>query len=326
MEEEIVDLTTPKIDFSKYQIDLEQEYKEPKPLVCFADKPIFTRGNISCISGKAKSRKTFLISLLTAQILESDYNARILIFDTEQGNFHVQRVARRIHRLVGYEPTENKENMRMFALRELSTEERLNFVRDAVLHFLPDLVFIDGIRDLLKDFNDIRESSEIVNLLMKLSSELDCHICAVLHENKGDTSLRGHAGTELQNKAETVISVTLDGTVTAVEPKFCRNMPFEPFHFRVNEEGLPEYCEAEAKPKRTDVLESLFSELLPATVTLAFSDLRDRVMNATGKAVRTAERYIKDAETNSIVKKNNAGLYLSIPNNQVTTDEDRLPF
>mgnify|MGYP007001916110 CR=1 FL=1 len=33
------------------------------------------------------------------------------------------------------------------------------------------------------------------------------HIFTVLHENKIDNNVRGHIGTELQNKSETVISV-----------------------------------------------------------------------------------------------------------------------
>jgi hypothetical protein len=318
-------LTKLSPNFEKYQIDLSKDYKEPKPLICIGERPIFTRGNISCISGKAKSRKTFLIGLLISQFLEADFNAKILIFDTEQAFFHVQKSVKRIHSLVGFETTENKPNLKVFALRELSTDERRMFVVEAINHFKTDLVFIDGVRDILKDFNDIRESSEIVNQLMKISSVKDCHICCIMHENKGDNNVRGHAGTELQNKSETVISVTLDGNVTKVEPKYCRNIPFETFHFRINEQGLPEYCEPDVKPKKTDAMERLFGDLLPANVTLSFTDLREKVVYKTARSQRTAERYIREATTNSIICQNNANQYYSVSNNTFK-DEDELPF
>ena len=70
------------------------------------------------------------------------------------------------------------------------------------------LVIIDGIRDLMYDINSPSESSELINLLMRWSSEYNLHIHTVLHLNKGDDNTRGHIGTELNNKAETVLQIT----------------------------------------------------------------------------------------------------------------------
>ncbi len=47
------------------------------------------------------------------------------------------------------------------------------------------LVIIDGIRDLMYDINSPSESSELINLLMRWSSEYNLHIHTVLHLNKG---------------------------------------------------------------------------------------------------------------------------------------------
>ncbi len=48
------------------------------------------------------------------------------------------------------------------------------------------LVIIDGIRDLMYDINSPSESSELINLLMKWSSEYNLHIHTVLHlEQRG---------------------------------------------------------------------------------------------------------------------------------------------
>jgi len=316
-------LMQPDIDFDKLLIDLSKEIKEPQPLISLADKPIFTRGNISCISGRAKSRKTFLVCLLASQFLEYEDKEKIMIFDTEQGLFHAQKTIKRIHRLLNWEENKNNERLLAFFLRELATKERLEFVKKAIENFKPDLVFIDGVRDLMNDFNSIAESSDIVNLLMKLSSENNNHICVILHENKGDNNLRGHAGTEIQNKSESVISVEKDGEVSVVTPKFCRNIEFDKFHFKVNENGLPEYCDPEIKPKNTDKLVSLFTELLPATITLSYSDLRSKIMQKLEIKERSAEYKINTAIKQKIIIKNEVGFYHTPI---VNIEDEKLPF
>jgi len=313
-------------DFDGLLIDLSKNIREPQPLISLAEKPIFTRGNISCISGKAKSRKTFLIGLFSAQFLEINDTSKIVIFDTEQAIFHVQKATKRIHRLLEFDDNRNDNRIRVFTLRELTTEKRREFVRNAIQHFRPDLIFIDGARDLMNDFNSISESSELVNLLMNLSSVHNCHICVVLHENKADNSLRGHAGTELQNKSETVISVEADGDVSAVNPKYCRNLPFEKFYFRVNENGLPEYCEPSLKPKNTDKLQELFRELLPENTTLSYAELRSKVMERCEIKDKTAEKKIKTATEEMIIVKNSVGHYHLFVPEYVEETQSNLPF
>ena len=315
----------PEIDFDKFLIDLSNEIKEPQPLVSIADKPLFTRGNISSVSGKAKSRKTFLIGLLSAQFLEYG-NEKIIIFDTEQAMYHVQKSTKRIHRLLEWNESQNENRLRVFTLRELTTEKRLEIVKCAIQHYRPDLVFIDGVRDLLSDFNSIAESSELVNLLMNLSSVYNCHICCVLHENKADSNLRGHAGTELQNKSETVISVEADGELSAVSPKYCRNIPFEKFYFCINDDGLPDYCEPKMKPTNTDKLKELFNDILPSETSLCYVDLRIKVMNKCNVKERAAEYKIKTAADLSIIVKNEAGFYYSVDMNNDVFEQEKIPF
>ncbi|MCQ4917141.1 mobilization protein, partial [Bacteroides nordii] len=69
---------------------------------------------------------------------------------------------------------------------------------------------------------------------MTWSQELNIHIHTVLHLNMGDDNTRGHLGTELNNKAESIIQVTksdLDTNYSTVAPKFIRDIEFQPFTF-----------------------------------------------------------------------------------------------
>ena len=50
---------------------------------------------------------------------------------------------------------------------------------------------------------------------------------------------RGHLGTELMNKSETVIKLTPDGNTSKVECHYARNRPFTSFDFLINDAALP---------------------------------------------------------------------------------------
>src|SRR5699024_4623072 len=61
-----------------------------------------------------------------------------------------------------------------------------------------------------------------------------------------DENARGHIGTELSNKAETVLQVEKDSKnpdISTVKTAHIRAVDFEPFAFRINEEALPELLE-----------------------------------------------------------------------------------
>ena len=105
------------------------------------------------------------------------------------------------------------------------------------------MVVIDGIADLQRNTNDLEESDALVGALMALSTNTNTHILCVLHTNPGSDKARGHLGSALQRKAETVIYVHRNGNSSIVEPQFCRNEPFERFAFCVSEEGIPEICD-----------------------------------------------------------------------------------
>ena len=78
---------------------------------------------------------------------------------------------------------------------------------------------------------------------MTWTGERNIHIHTILHQNKGDENARGHIGTELSNKAETVLQVEKDSRnpdISTVKTAHIRAVDFEPFAFRINGEALPE--------------------------------------------------------------------------------------
>ena len=213
---------------------------------------IGTRGNFSLVIGKAKSRKTFFITIALAAAINSDPvlgifrgslpadKSNVLYFDTEQGKYHVQKAARRVLRLSG---NHTPDNFRAYGLRKYNPQERLQIIDTAINNVQGvGLVVIDGVRDLVSSINDEELATMLASKLLKWTEEKELHIVCVLHQNKGDNNARGHLGTELQNKAETVLSITKDkesGDMSIVEAEYCREREFEPFAFEIDDQGLP---------------------------------------------------------------------------------------
>lgn len=255
-----------KIDFkhklSLYEIKASDEIPPPEVALKIGDAIIGTLGNILSVIGKAKSRKSFFIAMAIAVSISKDiifnlftnelpkHQRNVLYFDTEQGKYHVQLALKRICKLVGVaEP----DNLKVYGLRALNPIERAELIEYAIYN-TPNLgmVFIDGIKDLITSINDEEQATMIVSKLMKWSEEQNILITTVLHQNKGDNNARGHIGTELNNKAETVLSVsksTENDLVSIVTADMCRNLSPETFAFEIDTDGVPYISDFECDGK-----------------------------------------------------------------------------
>ena len=233
-------------------------YEVPPEILWVNGSTIGTLGNFSASTGKAKSKKTFNISAIVAAALKNDevlkYSAylppnkrKILYVDTEQSKYHCHKVMERILRLAGLPTDKDRDDFVFIVLREQTPDKRKQII-GYMLENMPDvgLLIIDGIRDLMYDINSPSESTDLINLLMRWSSGYNLHIHTVLHLNKGDDNTRGHIGTELNNKAETVLQITKsqqDGNISEVKAMHIRDREFDPFAFRINDNALPELME-----------------------------------------------------------------------------------
>jgi len=213
-------------------------------------------GDFSCIVGASKSKKTFLKSLFTACYIGGNSNhyapdikghnftgKYVIDFDTEQSEYHSQRVFRRVAEMVGA----NSEFYKPFALRRMSANERLEFI-DWIFTKSPysgkiGLCLIDGVADLVNDVNDLEASNNVAQKLLSWSAGVDeksqCHIITVLHRNFGTKKPTGHLGSAVLKKAESVVFVEKDDDMVLVNPEYTRNQPFETFAFEVKSDWLP---------------------------------------------------------------------------------------
>lgn len=229
--------------------------------------PCYARGELVAVTGKAKSGKTYLNSILMAaagtdkvtlglkRIREKPL--RVVWIDTEQSADSTHEILRdRIGAMMGAEASE--EAYHVFNLRPVRWQDRMTLVLAAIAICTPDLVIFDGIRDVVGDINNYEEAQNTIGQLLRVASEYKTCIVCVLHQNKAaeDKTLRGALGTELQNKSFETYECKKDPEtrIFSIQQTATRkyDMPNK-IQFCVDKEGLPVGCAVGAEEETAGI-------------------------------------------------------------------------
>lgn len=238
-------------DLLKFRVSANDEFP---PEVCLLEVdgvPFFAKGDIHAIKAKQKQGKTNAISIMVASILCGQWgrlkglleNAKVLVIDTEQKDADAQTIYNRTLELAGLPKEDIYERFQTFALRALGTKEKLEAVKALIADFKPDIVFIDGVVDLMGNFNEVDDSKEIIEELMRMSTKevsgIDPAIVCVLHTNKAneDHNMRGHAGTMLAQKAGNVLEVSKKEGIISVYSSDSRHQEVPTWSFCFYDDG-----------------------------------------------------------------------------------------
>ena len=255
------------------EIKASEKMEQPPQVLWVGECVIATFGNFSATTGKAKTKKTFNLSAMVAAAATNstilnyratfpDDKRTILYFDTEQSKFHCHNVIERIYKLAGLKLEKDDKRIKFYGLREYTPSLRKAVVDYALRKFKNvGLVVIDGIRDLMYDINNAKEATDVMTMLMAWTSTYNLHVHCVLHLNKNDNNTRGHIGTEMENKAETVLIISKnrqDSNISEVKPMHMRDKEFETFAFHIDDNALPvldPYHVTVVKPKEKPLVE-----------------------------------------------------------------------
>ena len=296
------------------------------------DKPCFARGELVGITGRAKSGKTFFTSILMAlgvcgEVLGikriDPKPLRVLWYDTEQSEESTQEIlCDRIMKLWQRNMPEGEsienfpsEMFDIFNVRAEAWQDRLPLLEEAIAEYKPDLVILDGIRDLVNDINDGILSQKVIERLMNLASETDCCIACILHQNKAseDKNLRGWIGTELTYKSFEVYECSKDNDrIFSVKQTMTRKYDIDnALQFVVDAEGLPTEVynqamvhavvrsNAKAVSTTQEVVanydtEEVFTSVMQEGEKLRAYELQKRVMDRYKYITLNSYLYIKD--------------------------------
>ena len=220
-------------------------------------RPCFARGELTGLSGKAKSGKTFVCSILMALCFRNEVlslqrieptRLHVLWYDTEQSDESTKDIlCQRICQMTGIQQDQfPSEQFDVFNVRQKPVTERLPSLEVAVRYRKPDLVILDGLRDLVSDINDGIIAQNVMERLMHLASEHHCAIVCVLHQNKSieDHNPRGWIGTELKHKAFEMYECakSSERIFTWAQTDTRKYDIPEVLSFAVNDDGIPYRC------------------------------------------------------------------------------------
>lgn len=192
---------------------IREEPTEEKGIISINGVNVLSSGNVLLLTGPMKGRKTMLACLLVNQC-----KLRTAYIDTEQGKKHSWRTGK-------FTPTAD-----VFHLRGEDLQEITSVVNACVDSGEYQLIVLDNVRDLVLDFNDVKESGRLELFLKKISERVP--VIAILHENKNSQSGQGHVGHGLGKISQTSIRVQLvdvedPGKGSYVECVRSRDEPFK---------------------------------------------------------------------------------------------------
>ena len=307
-----------------YRIKDDVEYPEPEFLFNFRGVNTIPKGNIIAISAKWKNGKTFFCDCLAAIFLGSERfplchtlstDGKVIFFDTEQAISDTARVRNVIKSMI---PEENTDRLEVYCLRNAtidSTENeisRFEFIKKTVEIKKPVLIIIDGIADLIYNYNDVVESQSIVNNLASMANEYNCAIITVMHQNKGkgDSSMKGHIGTMLYQKCSDTFNVCKLSGIFVASHSVSRHKISGDFVFQLDHNGVPIdgteallNAEENEKMSKEESLKNKFVQIYNEDKELTSKILYDRIQNKLAISLSHAYRLVKEAiEAGFIVK------------------------
>ena len=270
-------------DVTPYRLDFSKAYEAPRYTLSWNGIPFAPLGGIHAITGQAGNGKTMTLAQFMAAILCGEFGSlryelsgviphpRVLYIDTEMEEANTIAVKNRVMSICGRPINEVTDDFVVVMLREVpestdgngdkipSSVNRWRMTLKAIYEYQPTAVFIDGLLDVVRDFNDNKECQETIYKCMQVASHYGISVWCIVHQNPGGEKLVGHLGSFLERKVTDVFQTKKDkndksGDVTfTVSQKKARGRDVQDWQFRVlpiDSWGRPEQITTEQIQKK----------------------------------------------------------------------------
>lgn len=230
------------------------------PIVSHLGKQVIYPNTINVIQGQAGVHKSRVAELICSTLLKrpdcpnelagfeatSEKSFTVCIVDTERNTTEQLPYAlQSIQTKAGYNIEEHPDVFDYISLMNVPRKERFEALREYLDHVRTKFethifIVLDVLTDCCQDFNRTDDSMELIDHLNMAINQFDVTFLCVIHENPGHSKARGHLGTELTNKASSVIQVGYEQDASGkdtnlIRVKFlkCRNTKrHEPFYLK----------------------------------------------------------------------------------------------
>lgn len=307
------------------RVNLRRKVSTPPFIIKVDGVGTIPRKDLFAIKAKSKQGKSQAATVLLSGVLGDEslgitisepYKTRAIYFDTEQASYNTIMVGHRVHHLLGWKEESNNARFRAYNMREWNWEDKMPFIEYVISSFKPTLVIIDGIADLLLNFNDVEKSAVCILNLMQIASKFGCAVGCVLHENKSkdDNNMKGHLGTLLLQKASDIFEITKKNNVFCMCQTETRNKPIGDIKWIMDDEGNikrqdkePQQIKIEAKESKASIWRQIFAKLNVTEST--YIELAKTYAEVCNCSIATGKRRLSDAEKEGIIVKNSKGTY-----------------
>ena len=213
-------------------LDFTKPYVPPRWTLSHNGVPFAKVGDLHVIQGKSGHGKTALMSQFMACIIKGElghlrYELRdvpkpvVLYIDTEMSEDDTIAVKNRVCCLAGIDKNQPSDQFKVVRLREtVSTADRWRQILKVIYEVKPTVAFLDGMLDIVDDYNDQKECQPIIRKCMTLVTHYNMSMWCVLHENPTAEKMVGTLGSVLQRKVTECFTV--------VKHKHDKNFPTMP--------------------------------------------------------------------------------------------------
>ena len=220
----------------KTVLETREKLKERKASEIRFSEPVLKQGEnavifphtINVIQGQAGVHKSRLAENICAAFLKLNGNQNELLgfsrlnfnathtvvyVDTERNlSEQLPFALQSIQMKAGYNRTDHPSNFEYISLLQINRKDRFAALDEYLNHLKksiqsPLFIVLDVSTDCIEDFNKTDKSMELIDLMNIAINEHNVIFLCLIHENPKSDKARGHFGTELMNKASTVMQV-----------------------------------------------------------------------------------------------------------------------
>ena len=349
-------------------LDFTEPYTPPRYTIRRGESLFANVGDLHIISGKPGNGKTGLMTQLMATILCGKFggmeyalskerpNPVVLYIDTEQGKDDTIALKNRVCSMAGLNYNEPRKNFAILRLRDTESEQvRWQKILKAIYIVQPTDIFLDGMLDLVKDYNDQVECQPIIRKSMMLATHYDASLWMVLHENPLVSKLVGTLGSIAQRKVAEIFNVTKIKQSELKENDRNLNMP--PIYFIVDQVkargrdvekwfykftdnggwGMPEEIEGpvtdvnealdslDQNTPMTDIELHLALSVIGTDMNVSFTALRERIKKSRKCGSGKASQIINEAVKAGILTMSD-NRYTPNPIDRYQDKDNEMPF
>lgn len=305
------ELNWQEVDVSKNYLDVTLQYDSPRYSLLINNTPCAPVGGLHVITGQPGNGKTNAQSQIIAAYLgDTSHNMaynladrpepKVLYVDTEMEPENTMMVNLRVCAMTEREYHKKYEDFDILVLRnELSAEDRWLKILKAIYEKQPNAVFIDGMIDIVADFNDNRQCQEIIFKCMALATYYDINLWTTIHQNPGTTKMTGHAGSFLERKATDIFQITKDKSsgeiLFLIEQTKARGKDVPEVRFRMSTMAgkypfaIPETINQDASTAIKQLATFLINNESKFTWPVSKKELKDRMVGGTNQKAKNVD-------------------------------------